>query len=96
MLFALVVSVNIQLDVCGELFDRELSIFTEQIVVLEAHLDFSDGSSAGYPSGLVAPLSETCRDLEEFSVGVVELIGRQCCSHISVPLCAYCDAVVDD
>ena len=51
----------------SELFDRELSIFTEHVVGLEDHLDFSDGSDSGYPSELVAPLGETYRDIEEFS-----------------------------
>ena len=43
LLCALVVSVNIHLDVCGELFHRELSIFLEQVVGLGAHSGFSDG-----------------------------------------------------
>ena len=56
----------------SELFDCELSIFTEQVVGLGSHLDFSDGSAAGSPSGLVAHLSDTCRDLEDFSGGVIK------------------------
>ena len=96
MLFALVVSVKIHLDVRGEFFNCELSIFTLQVVGLEAHLDFSDVSGAGYPSGLVALLGETCCDLEDFSGGAIKLIERQCCGRISVPLFAYVSAVVDD
>ena len=96
LLCALVSSVNIHLDVHGELFNRELSIFTEQVVVIGVHLDFSDGSSSGSPSGLVTPLCETCRDIEEFSGGVVKIVERQCCGPISVSLCDYGAAVVDD
>ena len=74
MLCALVVSVNIHLDVYGELFDRELSILAEQIVGLGSHRDFSDGSAAGSPYRLVAPLGETCCNLEDFSSSVIKFI----------------------
>ena len=72
----LVVSVNIHLDVCGEFFDREMSIFTEQVVGLRAHHDFSDGSGAGSPSGLVAPLGETFSNLEDLPSSVIKLTYR--------------------
>ena len=76
LLCTLVVSVNIHLDVCSEFFDRELCIFAEQVVGLGAHRDFSDGSTAGSPSGLVAPLGETRCDLEDFSSSAIKLIER--------------------
>ena len=74
LICALVASINIHLNVCGELFNRDLCMFTEMVVGLEAQLDFSDLSSAGSPSALVAPLSDTCSDIEDFSSGVVELV----------------------
>ena len=46
----------------------------EQVVGLEAHLDFSDRYGVGSPSGLVAPLGDTFRDLEDFSGGVIKLV----------------------
>ena len=74
LICALVVSVNIHLDVRGEFFNRELSIFTEQVVGLGDHLEFSDGYGAGSLSGIFAPLGETCRDVEEFYGGVIRLV----------------------
>ena len=74
MICALFVRINIHVGVRGESFNHELSIFTEQIVGLGAHLDFSDGSSAGSPSGLVPPTSETCCSLKDLSSDVVKLI----------------------
>ena len=73
LLCALVVIVNIYLDVRGKFFDRELSIFTEQVLGLKAHLDFSDRSGAGSPSVFFAPLGETCRGIEDFYGAVVKL-----------------------
>ena len=66
--------INIHLDVRSEFFDHELSIFKEQAVGLGDHLDFGDGSGAGSPSGLVAPLRKTCHDLEDLAGGVVKLV----------------------
>ena len=74
LLYELVVSVNINLDVRGEFFGRELSILTEQVVGTEDHLEFSDGSGSGSPSILVVPLGDNCRDLKEFSGGVIKLV----------------------
>ena len=74
LICALVVSINIHLDVCGEFFDLELFIITEQVVGLRAHRDFSDGSGAKSPSRLVAPLGETCSNLEDLSSSVIKLI----------------------
>ena len=34
--------------------------------------------------------------VDEFSGDVVELVERQCCGRISVPLFAYSSAIVDD
>ena len=93
---ALVVSFNIQLVVCSEFFDHELSIFTEQVVGLGAHLDCSYGYGAGSPSLIIAPLGETCRVPEAFSGGVVKLVEIQCCGLISIPLFAYGATVVND
>ena len=76
LLCALVVSVNIHLDVCGEFFYRELSIFVEQVVGLGDHSDFSDGFTAGSPFGLVAPLGDNRCDIEDFSSSVIKLIDR--------------------
>ena len=56
--------------------DRELSIFAEQVVVLGDHRNFSDGSAAGSPSGLVAPLGEIPCDFEHFSSTVIKLNER--------------------
>ena len=92
----IVFSVNIHLDVRSEFFDCELSIFMEQVVGFGDHLDFSDGSGVRSPFGIVTHLCETCRDIEEFSGGVVKLVERQFYGCISVPLCAYGAAVVVD
>ena len=74
LICALVVRVNTHLDVRGEFLYSEMSIFTEQVVGLGDHLDFSVGSGDGSPSGPVAPLGETCRDLEDFSGGAIKLV----------------------
>ena len=49
----------------------------EEVVGLGAQLDFSDGYGFGSPSGIVAPLGETCRDLEDFSSGVIKIVELQ-------------------
>ena len=46
----------------------------EEVVGLGAQLDFSDGYGFGSPSVIVAPLGETCRDVEEFYGGVIRLV----------------------
>ena len=96
LLGALVAGVNIHLDLCGEFFNREMSIFAEHVVGLGAHHDFSDISAAGSPSGLVASLGETRCGLEDFSSSVMKLIERKCRCSKPVPLCSHNTAVVND
>ena len=72
-LCALDFPINIHIDVRGEFFDREMSIFTEQVVGIGAHLDLCDLSGAGYPSGLIDPLGKARRDLEDLASSVVKL-----------------------
>ena len=57
----------------SELFDHEMSIVSEQVICIGAHLDLCDLSGAGYPSGLIDPLGKARHDLEDLASSVVKL-----------------------